>query len=168
MTCIPRRFLQVDPIEGGNANDYAYVDDPVNDFDLDGKMGEGQRRRGARNGYACSNPHARGCSYQGPRGRMQGSLELVACPTFGCVKLAFDFGRKRPSVHFAGGMAVFAGVPVSNQPTACGARDEVFGSAGPVGASSTRRGPLGRWSTPSVSGGWSPVKFGGGLDHWWN
>ncbi len=35
------RFLSVDPIEGGNANDYAYVDDPVNMFDLDGKCGVG-------------------------------------------------------------------------------------------------------------------------------
>ncbi len=33
------RFLQVDPIEGGTSNDYAYVDDPVNDFDLTGEWG---------------------------------------------------------------------------------------------------------------------------------
>jgi RHS repeat-associated protein len=30
------RFLQVDPIEGGTANDYSYVEDPINQFDLDG------------------------------------------------------------------------------------------------------------------------------------
>lgn len=30
------RFLEVDPIEGGTANDYAYVSDPVNLSDLDG------------------------------------------------------------------------------------------------------------------------------------
>ena len=30
------RFLQVDSIEGGTDNAYAYVNDPVNDFDLDG------------------------------------------------------------------------------------------------------------------------------------
>ncbi|MBI2168931.1 MAG: hypothetical protein HYU28_05450 [Actinobacteria bacterium] len=30
------RFTSVDIIEGGTANDYAYVNDPVNDFDLTG------------------------------------------------------------------------------------------------------------------------------------
>ncbi len=31
------RFLEVDPIEGGVANDYAYVEDPVNASDIDGQ-----------------------------------------------------------------------------------------------------------------------------------
>ncbi|MBI2168932.1 MAG: hypothetical protein HYU28_05455 [Actinobacteria bacterium] len=30
------RFTGVNPVEGGTANDYAYVDDPVNEFDLSG------------------------------------------------------------------------------------------------------------------------------------
>ena len=33
------RFLQVDPQEGGNDNNYSYVNDPVNGFDLDGNAG---------------------------------------------------------------------------------------------------------------------------------
>ena len=50
------RFIEIDPIEGGNANDYSYVDDPVNAFDLDGKCGRwgnpfrkcGRKHRGQR------------------------------------------------------------------------------------------------------------------------
>ncbi|OIH94366.1 PA14 domain-containing protein [Curtobacterium sp. MCBA15_001] len=34
------RFLQVDPIEGGTDNAYAYVNDPVNAFDITGQYGE--------------------------------------------------------------------------------------------------------------------------------
>jgi hypothetical protein len=43
---VPRlgRFLQVDPVEGGGAKDYAYPHDPVNMSDLDGKF----RRRVSR------------------------------------------------------------------------------------------------------------------------
>jgi RHS repeat-associated protein len=33
------RFLQVDPVAGGNLNPYMYVHDPVNSSDLDGKCG---------------------------------------------------------------------------------------------------------------------------------
>jgi RHS repeat-associated protein len=38
------RFLQVDPIEGGTDNDYVYVNDPINQTDLDGHRR--RRRRG--------------------------------------------------------------------------------------------------------------------------
>lgn len=31
------RFLQVDPVEGGTDNNYVYANDPVNEFDLDGR-----------------------------------------------------------------------------------------------------------------------------------
>lgn len=33
------RFLEIDPVEGGTANDYTYVTDPLNSFDLDGMCG---------------------------------------------------------------------------------------------------------------------------------
>ena len=33
------RFLAVDPVEGGNASDYIYPNDPINAFDLDGLCG---------------------------------------------------------------------------------------------------------------------------------
>ena len=48
------RFLQTDPIPGGSANDYDYADqDPINKFDLDGRMclfGHHKGHKGCRGG----------------------------------------------------------------------------------------------------------------------
>jgi hypothetical protein len=49
------RFLEVDPVEEGlDTHDYAYVKDPVNQFDLDGNgfcpLGHNPRNRGQKHG----------------------------------------------------------------------------------------------------------------------
>ncbi len=52
------RFLEVDPVEGGTANDYVYVDDPVNSVDLDGAKKKKKKwkytRCGDNDSYKCA------------------------------------------------------------------------------------------------------------------
>jgi RHS repeat-associated protein len=44
------RFLQVDPVPGGNENAYNYPNDPINEFDLDGRWSFRKIKRAVANG----------------------------------------------------------------------------------------------------------------------
>lgn len=150
------RFLQVDPVSGGSANDYDYASqDAVNAFDLDGKkcwswvrsvckaskkVGRGIKRgataagRGARHVYRHANVSVGGC--------------LVYC-----FSLSFAHGRFYGS---AGGFGMMARGPsigwTSAQPEemegwsaqACGAFK--IGGCGQIGRRTKRKGNWGRVS----------------------
>jgi RHS repeat-associated protein len=94
------RFLEVDPVLGGNANDYAYVSDPVGMSDLDGLCG------------TFGNPFKRcGKNRKGGRGarHVYRHLNIGAgvCPVFGCLNASFRHGH----LSLSGGIGLAVSPP---------------------------------------------------------
>lgn len=83
------RFLEVDPIEGGlDTNDYAYVKDPINEFDLDGE------------GFCLAGHNPNG-SCRGARQARHVTVSVSGC-VGGCVSLTFQAGHLQVAVGGVG------------------------------------------------------------------
>ena len=98
-------FLQVDPVEGGSANDYDYaLGDPVDNFDLDGLQVDCRRRRCSHRGPSRRiKAHGRvcggkRCTYRNPDHHAERIMLSV------CVYLCVSVSNRASGASFAGGV----------------------------------------------------------------
>jgi RHS repeat-associated protein len=151
------RFLETDPIEGGNANDYTYPEDPINHFDLDGQCGT------FGNPFKkCRDKNRKDKGFLGgffTKARVSGG----GCALIVCGSISFQGGRVSVDSSFAAAYSV-PSVNVNwegsdNRTNDCYSNRNVSAFIQtPIGTASRGGGPD---SSPITKGKWSWI-WGGG------
>lgn len=158
------RFASVDPVEGGTDNAYAYPNDPVNEFDLDGQFDFKLLAR------RIANLASIGAIIPGPIGMVSSGVATVAFAAGGNWKMAGVAGLSLVTGGGAGALAakllqktsvtknaVTAIMGVQAKLPLTGVQSRLFGVNGMLNG----HGSMLAKATGGVRFGWSKAKIGG-------
>ena len=95
------RFLSVDPVEDGTSNGYAYVDDPTNEFDLNGMWCLVHNKNGGCKGAGVAKKVGGAVAKTLDNPWVQGIVTIAACSTgYGCAAALYGFAAYNSARNF--------------------------------------------------------------------